>query len=273
MATNPKNSNSTGVEKVEISEVSTPPDTSDKLDEFKRSLDSQKSTTDEREKLLLESLSKIFNQNDISILDNIENVDAFDEKMKETLSSATEICLALLLVKGLKADSIMDITDGFTFEKNGFSRSFIKALVFIQKNKENEVSKWYLKEGFNAAKKSSKKLASAGAVIKDTIQGKDSSKDKDSSEKGFIDDVKDFAGKNKTAIGLFAFAGAAVGGIWAYKKLFGEEKDVKSESSGIAGTATKVALYAAGGAFVAGQGLGLEEVRRYLSKDKDSWVI
>ncbi len=276
MATTNQNTGITGAEKIDkLSDAPSSPDTSDKLDEFKRSLDSQKNSADEREKLLLDSLDKVFNSTDISLLDKIENVDAFNDQMKETISAATEIFLAIQLIKGEKCDSPMDIIDGFTFEKKSFSRSFVTALVYIQKNTDSPVSKWFLSEGFDAAKKKSKELATAGHVMMDVISGekksKDDEKSKDSND-SFVDGVKDFAEKNKTVVGLFAFAGAAVGGIWMYKKLFSDEKKEGESGSGLVATGAKVGLMAAGGAFVAGQILGMEEVRNYLSKDNNSWI-
>ena len=59
--------------------------------------------------------------------------------------------------------------------------------------------------------------------MRDIITGEDKDKkdEKDGkSNDSFVDGVKDFAEKNKTAVGLFAFAGAAVGGIWMYKNYF-----------------------------------------------------
>lgn len=240
------------------------PDTSEKLDEFKDSLRKQKNSVEEREKLLLSSLDSVFNASDIKLLDAIDETSKLSKKLMQTLLSGSEVYLAILALKKEKNDSPMDIIDKFTFEKNAFSRSFIKALIFIHKNKESEVSKWYLSDGFHTSKKNSSELILSGEIVKDLIS--DTESENKIENKGLVDDIKTFVDKNKTAVGLFAFAGAAVGGIWLFNKLKGGDKD----SSSFAGA--KIALTVAGGAFIAGQVLGMDEVRKYLSKDKDSWI-
>ena len=69
--------------------------------------------------------------------------------------------------------------------------------LFIYKNSDSPVAKWYLSEGFDAARKSND-LATAGHVMRDIITGEDKDKkdEKDGkSNDSFVDGVKDFAEK------------------------------------------------------------------------------
>lgn len=274
---------STDSSALDLLDEASSPSAHDQLEDIKETLDKQKSSSEEREKLLLESLDRVFNKKEIDILNKIDKPEAFNDDMRGTLSSATEIYLAILKVKGKKADSIPDITNEFTFDDSDITRAFIKALVFIQNNQNADVSKWYMNEAWSNAQTEATQIATAGVVVSQIITGTTDvpgnagdTKTEDKETKGVVDKVKDFASKNSTAVKLFAFAGAAVGGWWLYKKYF-KKKDVAeaskdSTTGSTAMTAAKVALVTAGGAFVAGQVLGMEKVRQFISKDKDSWV-
>ena len=129
-------------------------------------------TSDEkREELLIEALQGFLDPEEQEILASLESLEKPSENVKAYLETGGALLLAAYELKNDKpARSIRALVDEFgSKESSAPIKSYTNALVFILNNKDSEVSKWFLDEGWQKANLEARKFTIGAGVAAESL--------------------------------------------------------------------------------------------------------
>ncbi len=251
------------------------PDARQALEQLKVQLEREKLTDEERELRLQQMMDKVYGEKASAVLRRIETLDEPTEEAKNLLRTGTSVLITEAHFKGKEIHSAQELIDLYRADSHASNQVFAETLVRVLANDTSELSRWYKREGWDAAMEEAVDFEEAVRAAQDTIQEKEAAekKEEESGEKGTYDKTKDFYKDHESDLKTAAMLGVAgLGAFWLVHKLF-EKKDAGKTEEEKSGFGSKVALTALIGGFVGGQVLGMENVQDWIARgDHESWV-